>query len=230
MSDRARQSVPNALDTQFLRAVYDRVAPHYDAQHALFTLRSDWRGRRLVVERTVRPGETVLDLGAGTGSTALLAAQRTGPQGKVTLFDMSDGMLDMARAKARAAGLARRVEYYVGDILALPFPDATFDAVLSTYSMCPLGDPAQGALEAYRVLKPGGRAGFAHSAAPRNPVARMLARWVEKLVWRLPSVSLGCRPVSVLPALEGAGARLLFERTIGVPLWPFLVFVVEKPA
>ena len=59
---------------------------------------------------------------------------------------------------------------------------------------------------------------------------KRLANGVENLLWQLPSLSMGCRPVAVLPALERVGAKVLFSKRIGVPLWPFLVFVVEKPA
>lgn len=217
------------LDKRLLRGVYDRLAKRYDLQHTVLTARSDGRGRKMIVERTVRPGDVVLDCGAGTGSTGLLAAKRVGSSGKVVLLDMSEGMLAVARGKAETAGVENRLEFHVGDILHLPFDEASFDVVLSTYSMCPLYDPAEGAREVYRVLKPGGRAGFAHSADPRNVFLRLLAGWVEGLAWRFPSISMGCRSVSVLPALQEAGACLTFRRYIGVPLWPFLVFVVEKP-
>ncbi len=56
------------------------------------------------------------------------------------------------------------------------------------------------------------------------------AEWVEAFSWRYPALSMGCRPVSTLPTLREAGAIVLFERTIGVPLWPFTVYVVQKPA
>ncbi len=114
-------------------------------------------------------------------------------------------------------------------MLDLPFPDNSFDVVLSTYSMCPLYDPDRGALELYRVVKPGGRIGIAHSTEPVSPVVKWLAEKVENVVWHIPSISLGCRTVSVLPALEKVGAVTVFEKNIGVPLWPFLVFVVDKP-
>ncbi len=52
---------------------------------------------------------------------------------------------------------------------------------------------------------------------------------VAHAVWLIPSISLGCRSVSVLPAFEQMGCRTIFKKHIGVPLWPFLVFVVEKP-
>ncbi|MGE5146887.1 MAG: class I SAM-dependent methyltransferase [Candidatus Eiseniibacteriota bacterium] len=213
-----------------LKAVYERLARRYDWQHGFLTAHADERGRRLVVRHTVRIGDRVLDAGAGTGSTALLAAAAAGPTGHVTLFDFSPAMLAQARRKAEAAGVADRMRFDVGDMLRLPYPDGTFDAVLSTYSICPLFDPVQGAFELFRVLRPGGRLGVAHSTAPESAVMRWLADRVENLAWRFPGLSMGCRAVSVLPALRERGAVLLFERRLGVPLYPFLVFVVEKPA
>ena len=219
-----------ALDQRTLEAVYDRVARRYDWQHAFFTARADQRGRRLLVQQAVRPGDCVLDCGAGTGSTARLAAQRVGPGGRVTLFDLSGGMLTVARERARRAGVLERCTFLRGDLHALPFADGAFDAALSTYSLCPVTHPVQGALEMLRVVKPGGRVGIVHSAEPERPWLRWLAARLEAVVWRVPGLSLGCRAVSVLPALQETGATVLFQRRVGVPLWPFVVFVVEKPA
>jgi ubiquinone/menaquinone biosynthesis C-methylase UbiE len=218
-----------ALDSDLLTAIYNRTSRRYDFQHAFFTLRSDWRGRRLVVEHAVREGDRVLDAGAGTGSTAMLAARKVGPGGRVVLLDLTEGMLSVARGKAEAAGTLDRLEFRSGDIHDLPFEDGSFDVALSTYSTCPLYDPAAGALELYRVVRPGGRLGVAHSAEPRNAFVRRLAERVEDVVWRFPALSLGCRAVTVLPALSEAGAEVMFERLIGIPLWPFFVFVVRKP-
>lgn len=217
-----------ALPTAQTLRVYDHVAGHYDVQHGFLTAWSDQRGRRLLVEKAVAPGDRVLDCGAGTGSSALLAAEKTGPDGGVTLIDMSRGMLGVARERAGAAGLAGRMSFEIGDLLRLPYADDTFDVALSTYSLCPVGNPMKGALEMLRVVRPGGLLGIAHSAEPTGALTRRLADLVESVVWRFPSISLGCRSVEVLPALEEAGCRVRFRRMIGVPLWPFVVLVVEK--
>jgi len=219
----------SALDPGVLRTVYDRAAHRYDRWHALVTARSDHRGRLLLVRRCVREGDLVLDAGGGTGLTTVLAADAVGPTGSAVLLDLSDGMLEVAAERLAAAGLQGRVSIETGDILHMRFPDGRFDVVLSTYSVCPLTDPAEGVREMYRVLRPGGLLGVAHSSEPSNPVVRRLADRVEDVVWRWPQLSLGCRSVSVLPHLLGWGAELVLERRIGIPLWPFHVFVVEKP-
>lgn len=219
-----------ALGKEKLRSLYDRIAGRYDLQHALITARADQRGREILVEKLVHVGNSVLDCGSGTGTTAIMAARKVGPKGRVTLFDLSENMLAVAREKATRAGLSPRMSFLTGDMVRLPFADGSFDVVLSTYSLCPLYDPVAGAMEMYRVALPGGRIGVAHSASPKNAVVKWLADRVENVAWRFPGLSMGCRPVDPLPVLQAAGARVIFSRTIGFPLWPFHVFAVEKPA
>lgn len=217
-----------ALDKETLKAVYNHAARRYDFQHSFLTANSDQRGRELLVEEAVTPGNKVLDLGAGTGSTGLLAAKKTGASGTVVLFDASEGMLDIAKEKAMQMQIQERTEIRTGDMLNLPFEDNSFDVVLSTYSMCPVYDPAKAAMEAYRVTKAGGRIGVAHSTDPDTAFVKWLADRVESIVWHIPSISLGCRSVVVMPVLEQLGCRIVFKKHIGVPLWPILVFVAEK--
>ena len=219
-----------ALDKLKLKSVYDRIAQRYDFQHSFFTAKSDQRGRELLVDMAVSTGNRILDCGAGTGSTGLLAAEKVGEYGKVTLFDLSEGMLAVAKQKAAQAQVLERVEIKVGDMLELPFEDNSFDVALSTYSMCPVYDPAKAATELYRVTRPGGRIGIAHSTEPETLYVKWLADQVENLVWHIPSISLGCRSVAILPTLEKLGCKTSFKKHIGVPLWPFFVCVVEKQA
>ena len=78
----------------------------------------------------LKPGETVLDLGSGGGIDVLLSARRVGPAGKVYGLDMTEEMLDLARANARAAD-AENVEFLRGQIEAIPLPDQTVDVIIS---------------------------------------------------------------------------------------------------
>ncbi|HLR25478.1 MAG TPA: methyltransferase domain-containing protein [Fodinibius sp.] len=217
------------LSKDKLKSVYNKVASRYDWQHSFFTLNADQKGRKLVVSHTINSGDQVIDAGAGTGTTALMAAQKAGSKGKVTLYDFNEEMLNKAREKAEKAHLTDRLTFRQGDIEKLPFEGGSFDVGLSTYSMCPLYKPSVAAKELYRVIRAGGKIGIAHSIAPQNAAIKKLSEWVENIYWKIPELSLGCRAVEVLPTLESRGGKLIFKKKIGVPLWPFLVFVVEKP-
>jgi ubiquinone/menaquinone biosynthesis C-methylase UbiE len=219
-----------ALSTETLKGIYGHIAARYDFQHALITARADQQGRRILVEHAVNVGDAVLDCGAGTGTTGILAARKVGPNGKVTFFDLSEDMLSVAREKVGREGLQERAAFQTGDVVHLPFGDDSFDVVLSTYSLCPVSEPEKGALELYRVTKPGGRLGVCHSTEPANPIVKYLADRVEDIAWRFPWLSMGCRSVDVLSTLERAGGKVLLSRHFGVPLWPFLALVIEKPA
>jgi arsenite methyltransferase len=101
-------------------------------------------------------GETVLDLGSGAGADALISARRVGATGKVIGLDMTDEMLELARANTREAGLAN-VEFVKGYIEDIPLADDSVDVVISNCVISLSADKGTVLREAARVLRPGGR-------------------------------------------------------------------------
>jgi arsenite methyltransferase len=101
-------------------------------------------------------GETVLDLGSGGGIDVLLSAGRVGPSGKAYGLDMTDEMLDLARANQHQAG-AENVEFLKGTIEEVPLPDDSVDVIISNCVINLSADKPAVFREAARVLRPGGR-------------------------------------------------------------------------
>ena len=101
-------------------------------------------------------GEIVLDLGSGAGADVLISARRVGLTGKAIGLDMTDEMLDLARANAAQAGVGN-VEFLKGYIEAMPLPDASVDVIISNCVINLSGDKPAVLREVARVLRPGGR-------------------------------------------------------------------------
>lgn len=134
------------------RAMFDRIAPTYDTLNRLMSAGIDrrWRARAIAtLSRTARPGATVLDLCAGTLDLSAMLEDAL-PGARIVACDFSEAML------ARGAAKVRRVERVVGDALALPFEDASFDAVVCGFGVRNLADLRRGLREVKRVLRPGG--------------------------------------------------------------------------
>ena len=134
-----------------------RWAPYYDLAVNLTTVGHAPRLRKLTVDNAlINPGDSVLDVGCGTGGVTLLAKTRA-KDGKVYGIDPAPEMIDVARKKAARKKLD--VDFRVGVIESLPFPDSSLDVVTSSLMMHHLPEDlkVRGLAETYRVLKPGGR-------------------------------------------------------------------------
>jgi arsenite methyltransferase len=114
-------------------------------------------------------GERVLDLGSGAGTDSLVAAQMVGDQGQVTGIDMTSAMLAKARAAAIEMGV-RNVEFLAGEAEQLPFPEESFDVVISNGVIDLIPDKDAVFSELHRVVVPGGRMQIA-DVTIQNPVS-----------------------------------------------------------
>jgi SAM-dependent methyltransferase len=104
----------------------------------------------------LKDGEYVLDLGSGGGLDCFLAAQKVGPTGKAVGLDMTPDMVELARRNAGKVGLSN-VEFHQGDMERMPFPDASFDVIISNCVINLSPDKDAVFRESFRVLRPGGR-------------------------------------------------------------------------
>jgi demethylmenaquinone methyltransferase/2-methoxy-6-polyprenyl-1,4-benzoquinol methylase len=172
--------------------MFDRIAPVYDAMNRVMTVGLDQRWRAATVHETVRPGDRVLDACCGTGDLAV-AAQTAGASSVVGL-DFSAAMLERARRKAPD------VTFIEGDVLGLPFHDATFDAVVVGFGIRNVADLEIGLQELRRVLRPGGRLGILEITTPRGVLAPFYRLWFDTIVPLLGRVLPGGEAYTYLPA------------------------------
>jgi SAM-dependent methyltransferase len=125
----------------------------------------------------LRAGDRVLDLGSGAGTDSLVAAQMVGPAGRVVGIDMTEEMLAKARAAAATMGF-ENVEFVGGEAERLPFPDESFDVVISNGVIDLVPDKDAVFSEIHRVLRPGGRIQIA-DVTIQNPVSEEGRRKID---------------------------------------------------
>ena len=168
-------------DPTVVAAMFDRIAPVYDAMNAVISgfQEPQWR-RRAVAAAGLRPGMTALDVATGTGKIATGLADRVGPTGHVLGVDLAPNMIDRARRSDR--GRHPWLRFVVGDALDLPVDDASVDVATIAFGMRNLPDHARGFSEMRRVVRPGGLVICLEIARPSSLVGRLGRLWFERVV------------------------------------------------
>ena len=179
------------LPAEGVRAMFDRIAPVYDAMNRTMTAGLDRRWRRITAEAVVQPGDAVLDACCGTGDLAVADA-RAG--GRVTGLDFSERMLERARRKAP------ELEWVSGDVLGLPFADASFDAATVGFGVRNVDDLERALHELRRVLRAGGRLAILEITRPRGALAPFYRFWFDGVVPLLGKLLPGGSAYTYLPA------------------------------
>jgi demethylmenaquinone methyltransferase / 2-methoxy-6-polyprenyl-1,4-benzoquinol methylase len=167
-------------------AMFDAVARRYDLTNDLLSLGQDRRWRRAVVAAVApRPGERLLDLAAGTGTSSLPFAKLGAT---VIPCDFSTGMLTVGKSTNPM------LDFVAGDATRLPFADSAFDAVTISFGLRNVEDPDAGLREMLRVTRPGGRLVVCEFSSPTWSAFRTV--YTEYLMRALPPVA---RAVSSSP-------------------------------
>ena len=160
-----------------VRSMFAAIAPSYDLNNRVHSLGRDQAWRRAAVRAAgVGPGQDVLDVACGTGDLTQALARRTEAR-SITGLDFTRAMLDVAEQKKRRDPRLQGISYIVGDAMALPFADGSFDAVTIAFGIRNVQEPRRALAEFFRVLRPGGRLVILEFHRPRN----RLVRWFNDL-------------------------------------------------
>ena len=151
------QTVPEADKAGMVRGVFTRVASKYDVMNDLMSggMHRLWKDA-MMDWLAPRSGQRLLDVAGGTGDVAFRFLKRA-PGATAVVLDLTEGMLVAGRQRAEAERLASDLEWVVGDAMALPFANNSFDVYTISFGIRNVTRITDALAEAYRVLKPGGR-------------------------------------------------------------------------
>jgi demethylmenaquinone methyltransferase/2-methoxy-6-polyprenyl-1,4-benzoquinol methylase len=204
-STNAEPGVLRVLTTKAeTRAFYDKIAHVYD----LLSEQTEGPLKHQGLQKlAAKPGERVLEIGFGTGHCLVDLAKAVGVAGRAYGIDLSDKMVELARQNLAKQNLADRVELFCADATKLPLPDASLDAVFSSFTL-ELFDVPEIPLvlaECRRVLKPGGRlAVVSVSKEGKESLLVEAYEWTHK---HFPNL-MDCRPIFARRAIEQSGFKV----------------------
>ena len=180
---------------------YDKMSGFYD----YLTWAFERKYRNMALESlNIKRGETVLEIGFGTGHSLKRIAESVGEDGKVYGIDISSGMLEVSKQRLEEAGLLDRVKLQCEDVLKKPYKDNKFDAVFMSFVLELFDTPEipKVLAEIKRVLKPNGRLGVVSmSKEDEDSILLRLYEWTHKIFPQY----VDCRPIHVEQSIKDAG-------------------------
>jgi len=203
----------------------------YDRGIALLSLGQSERFKNRLVNDNVQPDFKVLEIGCGTGTMAILAAQKGA---EVIVFDASPAMIEIARKKIDAGGLSNKIALVGMGVSGMDkLAENSFDLVMATlvFSELSRDEQAYSLRHTYRILKPGGRLAIADEARPRNIGKRLLhsAVRIPLLLITFALTQTTTKAVEALPALiTEAGFRIDLEERRSLDSFLYLVAIKEE--
>jgi demethylmenaquinone methyltransferase/2-methoxy-6-polyprenyl-1,4-benzoquinol methylase len=157
-ADFGYQRVPYREKKARVRGVFDSVASRYDLMNDVMSFGLHRLWKRFTVEKTgLKPGQSALDVAAGSADLSIPMARQVGPTGRVIVTDINREMLAVGRDRLLDAGIAGNVACLLADAESLPFADRSFHCVTIGFGLRNVTDKAAALRSMFRVLKPGGR-------------------------------------------------------------------------
>jgi ubiquinone/menaquinone biosynthesis C-methylase UbiE len=209
------------------RSFYDRISGVYDA----ISDSSEHVAREKGLEMlAVSAGETVLEIGYGTGHTLVTLAQAVGDSGKVYGLDISQGMHDVSAKRVCDAGFSDRVDICVAEAPPLPYADDMFNAVTMSFTLelFPLDVIPQILAEIKRVLVPGGRVASVNMAVmPEGEKDSVLEKTYKWMHHHFPHI-VDCQPIDAPAAFEQAGLEIMAREDLKMWTMPVVAVVGRK--
>lgn len=196
---------------------YDKISRFYDYFAGFF----ERKHRNMALERLdIKRGETVLEIGFGTGHCLRQMAESVGEDGRVYGIDISSGMLEVSKRRLEEAGLLDRVKLYCQDALKMPYEDNKFDAVFMSFTLELFDTPEIPKVlnKIERVLKPNGRLGVVSMS--KEDGGSILLRMYEWTHNKFPKYA-DCRPIYIEQLIKNAGFEIEYKEKVklfGLPV------------
>jgi len=209
------------------RAFYDRISRTYDmiadsGEHA-----AREAGEALLA---AQPGETIIEIGYGTGHSTVALAKAVAPEGHVFGVDVSSGMKNLAQARVAQNDLQTFVDLALGDARSLPYADSSIDAAFMSFTLelFELEEISLVLLEIKRVLRSGGRfANVSMAAVPEGKHESLLERTYIWMHRHFPHI-VDCRPIDAEHFLTDAGFSTMGKKAMTIWTMPVLAIVAQK--